>query len=174
MASGNPVNINQSGNSVASSYPGDRYVDIIASDIYSVLYPFGFYDWSSGTTATTFANWAKNPVNRVHFWDHPGATQWSVDGNGWGLVQALEFAASHKKPFALSETGVGGDNVNNGLADDPEFPAYLKTRLNDFVTKGGVVDHVIIWDYDASDGTWRFTNVPQKAATAAAWTAFVN
>lgn len=170
----NPANINWAGNSVADAYPGDQYVDVISSDIYSSLYPPSLYDWSSGSNAPTLAEWAKSPVNRIHFWDHPGGTRWTVNGSGWGMVQALDLAAQHKKPFAISETGVGGDNVKNGPADDPEFPAYLKTRLNEFTAKGGVVDHVIIWDYDASDGAWRFSNVPSKAATAAAWTAFVN
>ena len=170
----NPANINWTGNSVAAAYPGDQYVDVIASDVYSALYPLSLRDWSTGSDAASLQEWIKNPANRIHFWDHPGGTQWTLDGGGWGMVQALDFAASHHKPFAISETGVGGDDVKTGPADDPQFPAYLKTRLADFTAKGGTVDHVIIWDYDASDGAWRFTGVPAKAATAAAWTAFVN
>lgn len=170
----NPASINWAGNSVAAAYPGDRYVDVIASDLYSALYPNSLHDWSGGPAAANIAEWAKNPVNRMHFWDHPGATQWTRSGSGWGLVQALDFAMAHKKPFAIGETGVGGDNVKTGPADDPQFPAYLRTRLTDFVARGGTVDHVIIWDYNASDGKWRFTDVPAKAATAAAWTAFVS
>jgi len=169
----NPANINRSENPVADAYPGDRYVDVIASDIYSSLYPFGYHDWSGGAEAKTLAEWARNPANRIHFWDHPGGTPWTVDGNGWGMVQALDFALAHRKPFAISETGVGGDDSKTGLANDPEFPAYLRNRLSDFAARGGTIDHVVIWDYDASDGAWRFTNVPAKAATAAAWTAFV-
>jgi hypothetical protein len=170
----NPANINWSGNSVVAAYPGDEYVDVISSDIYSTLYPNSLFDWAKGPKAANVMEWAKTAANRIHFWDYPGATEWTTYGSGWGMVQALDFALQRNKPFAISETGVGGDDVKNGLSDDPEFPAYLADRLGNFVKRGGVVDHVIIWDYDASDGKWRFTDVPGKAATAAAWTRFVN
>lgn len=170
----NPADINWAGNSVAAAYPGDRYVDIIASDLYSTLYPLSLHDWSGGPDAAGKAQWARNDANRVHFWDHPGATEWTTDGSGWGLVQALDFALAHGKPFALGETGVGGNDGDTGPADDPLFPGYLRTRLSAFIARGGTVDHAIIWDYDASDGKWRFTGVPTKTATAAAWTAFLS
>lgn len=170
----NPADINWAAHSMPDAYPGDGHVDIIASDIYSSLYPHGFHDWSGKPDAPDLMAWARSGANRIHFWDYPGATQWSAVGGGWGLVQALDFALAHKKPFALCETGVGGDDNKTGLSDDPAFPAYLGERLAAFVAKGGVVDHVIVWDYNASDGAWRFTGVPAKAATAAAWTAFVN
>ncbi len=170
----NPADIAWTSNSVADAYPGDGYVDVIASDIYSALYPLGLHDWSGGPDAPDMTAWMQSTVNRTHFWDHPGATPGSTDGSGWGLVQGLDFALAHHKPFALGETGVGGDDVKTGLSDDPQFPAYLATRLNAFVARGGSVDHVIIWDYDAGDGKWRFTGVPAKAATAAAWTEFAD
>lgn len=170
----NPADINWAAHAMPDAYPGDRYVDVIASDLYSSLYPHSLHDWSGGPDASSIAAWSKRDANRVHFWDYPGATQWSLTGGGWGLVQALAFARAHHKPFALGETGVGGDNVKTGPADDPRFPAYLNERLNDFVEQGGVIDHVIIWDYNAGDGAWRFTGVPGKSATAAAWTAFVH
>ncbi len=170
----NPANINWAAHSMPDAYPGDRYVDIIASDLYSALYPHSFHDWTGGPDALNLVAWAHSDVNRAHFWDYPGATQWSKVGGGWGLVQALDFALAHHKPFALGETGVGGDNLKTGPADDPLFPTYLRRRLTDFVARGGVVDHVIIWDYNAGDGAWRFTGVPAKAKTAAAWTAFVS
>jgi len=169
----NPANINWAGNSVAEAYPGDRYVDVIASDIYSPLYPQSLRDWSGGPDAASVAEWAKNPVNRIHFWDYPAATQWTLTGSGWGMVQALDFALAHRKPFAISETGVGGDDNKIGPSDDGEFPGYLRKRLDGFVARGGTIDHVIIWDFDASDGKWRFSRVPGKAATAAAWKAFL-
>jgi len=169
----NPASINWAGNSVAEAYPGDRYVDVIASDIYSSLYPPSLKDWSGGPDAASVADWWKNPANRIHFWDYPAATQWTQYGSGWGLVQALDLALARQKPFAISETGVGGDNTKNGPSDDPEFPAYLGRRLKGFIDRGGKIDHVIIWDYDANDGKWRFTGVSSKAATAAAWTSLV-
>jgi len=169
----NPANINWAGNSIADAYPGDRYVDVIASDIYSPLYPLSLRDWSGGPDAATVADWSRNAANRIHFWDYPAATQWTLTGSGWGMVQALDFALAHRKPFGISETGVGGDDNKIGPSDDPQFPAYLRKRLDAFVARGGTVDHVVIWDFDASDGKWRFSRVPGKTATAAAWKAFV-
>ncbi|MBB4152259.1 hypothetical protein GGQ80_000135 [Sphingomonas jinjuensis] len=169
----NPTNINWAGNSIAGAYPGDQYVDVIASDVYSTMYPLSLRDWSTNRDAANLTEWMANSANRIHYWDHPGATQWTTDGAGWGMVQALDFALAHRKPFGISETGVGGDNIKTGLSDDPEFPAYLRNRLAGFVDKGGTIDHVIIWDYNASDGAWRFTGVADKTKTAAAWTAFL-
>ena len=82
----NPTNINWAGNSVADAYPGDRYVDVIASDIYTPLYPLSLHDWSGGPDAASVADWAKNPANRIHFWDYPAATEWTLTGSGWGMV----------------------------------------------------------------------------------------
>ena len=165
----NPASINWAGHPVADAYPGDRFVDVISLDLYSRVYPLTLHDWSGQHDAPNAATWALSAVNRVHFWDYPGATQWSATGSGWGLTQALAFAGAHHKPFAISETGVGSPGPANGPSDDPQFPAYLRARLTDFQRSGGTIDHVVIWDYDASDGKWRFTGVPAKAATAAAW-----
>ena len=170
----NPADINWAAHSMPQAYPGDQYVDVIASDLYSSLYPHSLHDWSGRPDATSLTDWSRAPTNRIHFWDFPGATPSSALGGGWGLVQALAFAKAHHKPFALGETGVGGDNVKNGPSDDPQFPAYLKSRLADFVATGGTLDHVIIWDYNAGDGAWRFTGIPGKQATAAAWTRFLS
>ncbi len=170
----NPADINWTSQALPDAYPGDSYVDVIASDIYSVLYPSSMHDWAGGSDAPNMAAWAAKDANRVHFWDYPGATQWSKTGQGWGLVQALEFALARHKLFAICETGVGGDGTRTGPADDPLFPDYLRARLDNFRAKGGVVDHTIIWDYNAKDGAWRFTGVPAKGPTASAWTAFVN
>jgi len=169
----NPASINWSGNSVPGAYPGDEYVDVIASDLYSSVYPLSLKNWGGTGDAANLTEWIKRAANRIQFWDYPGSTQWTPVGNGWGLKQALDFAKAHDKPFALGETGVGGDNVKTGPSDDPEFPNYLRARLSEYVAAGGTVDHVILWDYNANDGKWRFTGVPGKEATAAAWTSFV-
>lgn len=169
----NPASINWAAHPIAAAYPGDRFVDIISSDLYSRVYPPTLHDWAGGADAATPAQWSQRQANRVHFWDYPGATQWNGVGSGWGLMQATAFARAHGKPFAISETGVGSPGPSTGPADDAAFPIYLRERLAAFQRSGGTVDHVIIWDYDAPDGGWRFTDVPAKATTAAAWTAFV-
>jgi len=169
----NPANINWTSHGIAESYPGDRYVDIIATDIYSSLYPQDLTDRTGSGRAASPADWSRTDANRVGFWDYPGGTRWNKVGGGWGLVQLLDLARQHGKPFAIGETGVGSKNPKTGPADDAVFPVYLKSRLDAFVKAGGVVDHVVIWDVNVGDGAWRFTGVPAKARTAAAWTAFV-
>ena len=113
----NVTNYDQT-NTLSNLYPGDSYVDIIAADIYGNIYPYGipsnpnlFWDWDKNDgTVDTLAQFIADPVNRVHYWTYPAATQYSLDGsNGHNLsLQVLlNFAKTHAKPFAVPETGAG-------------------------------------------------------------------
>src|SRR5579872_5016297 len=44
----NPSDTNWTSVNVASLYPGDRYVDVIGTDVYSPQYPIGLTNWASG------------------------------------------------------------------------------------------------------------------------------
>lgn len=169
----NPSDINWTSTDIASLYPGNQYVDVIGTDIYSPQYPLDLTDWASGGTTqdATFAQWLANPVNREHFWTYPSATQWDPDGQagvGWSLQDTINLALANNKPIAIAETGAGGDGTTDGPVDDPAFPAWLASELS----QPGMppVAFVNIWDVDLSDGDWDFTSPDAgKPQEAAAW-----
>jgi hypothetical protein len=167
----NPVCINDSGADVASGYPGDAAVDVIGIDLYNNFWPRSLYSFSTGTTEPSLASWRRDPANRTHFWDYPGATRGAPTGQtgvGWGMVRALAFALEHDKPVAVCETGVGVNpqHPEHGLADDGEFPNYLQSRL--FAAGAPRVEFINIWDVNVGDGNWRFSD-GSKPSTLAGW-----
>ena len=149
------------------TYPGSKYVDVIGADIYSTLYPTTLHDWSTGKTDATAAQWDANPVNQEHYWDYPDANQYNPTGTGqgWGLVDAMNFAAAQGKPFALPEAGAGGVGGATGPVDNPVFPAYLASRL--LAAGAPQTEFVNIWD----SGAYLFTD-GSKPQEALAWASF--
>jgi len=166
----NPCVANWSPFDITLAYPGDDVVDIIALDIYSTVWPSGLYDWAKddGTVDATITEFVQSVVNREHVWDFPGANQWNKQSlGGWGMVMHLKFALSHKKPIALCETGVGvsPSAPQNGIADDGDFPTYLRARID----KSGVqTAYINIWDVNVGDGHWQFSD-GTKPLAAKAW-----
>ncbi len=167
----NPVVSNYTNQPTSSSYPGDKYVDVIGADIYSTVYPVELYDWdkNDGTIDQTQQQWFADPVNREHYWLNPNATQYNPNGYDpaqWGFKQALAFATAHNKPIGLAETGAGGDGTSTGPVDDPDFPKWLAGQLSQ--PGAPQVAFVNIWDIDPSDGNWEFTD-GSKPQELAAW-----
>ena len=159
--------------STDSTYPGDAYVDVVGPDLYSPVNPDPtLYDYSTGQTDASATAWAANPVNREHYWDYPGANQWNqTSDQGYGLVHAVNFAVSHKKPLGLSETGAGDKGGEYGPADEGDFPVYLANRLTSAMGQGVQVAFVNVWNEDPGDGNWRFTD-GDRPNEAAAWKQF--
>lgn len=167
----NPANLNWTAQPTSSAYPGDKYVDVIGVDVYSTVYPPTLYDWhkNDGSYAANIQEWYADPVNREHYWANPNATEWNPNGHDpsqWGMKQALAFAANHKKPIGIAETGAGGDGTRTGPVDDADFPRWLYSVLS--LPGAPKVDYVNIWDINPGDGDWEFTN-GNKPLTAAAW-----
>ncbi|SDU06035.1 hypothetical protein SAMN05444156_1730 [Verrucomicrobium sp. GAS474] len=154
-----------------STYAGDDSVDVVGPDMYSPVWCAQPYDWTNHSPSPSIAAWAANPANREHYWDYPSGTQWKPT-SGWGLPAALAFCKEHKKPFALSETGTGGDDKNKGPIDDDAFPAYLGKRLSAAVADGIAIEYIIIWNLNPSDGAWLFTD-GKKPKAEIAWREFV-
>ncbi len=154
---------------VRSLYPGNQYVDQIGGDIYSDLHPYDLYNWgkNDGSFSGSLGEWASDPANLNHYWDYPDATKWSPTGDGVGhslsLQNLVNFAKSQGKPFAIPETGAGGDG-SNGPRDAGAFPTWLAGKL---ASTGVNVSMVNIWNLDAGDGDWTFAgpgaNRPQEA-----------
>lgn len=163
---------------VTTLYPGDSYVDVVGADLYSPMHPYDLYSWArnDGTFDATFAQWAANPVNRRHYWDYPSGDRWNPTGNRtsfpFSLQDAIDLARAHGKPFSLPETGAGGDG-SQGPSDDPAFPEWLAAKL---AGASVAVEVVNIWDLDAGDADWTFSDVGRNGATrsleAAAWARF--
>ncbi len=80
------------------AYPGDAYVDVVATDAYNV---------SQFKTA--------DPNNR---W-----TQ--VSTYSWGVNDVVKFAKTHNKPYAFPEWGTGVASSGMGGGDDPTFIAKM-------------------------------------------------
>ncbi|HEY7580440.1 MAG TPA: carbohydrate-binding domain-containing protein, partial [Acetobacteraceae bacterium] len=171
----NPCDINWTAYDVKSLYPGDQYVDIIATDAYSPVYPNDLTNWASGGTAQAadLTTWAANPVNRAHFWQYSNATSWApqgTPGSGWSFQNTVDFAKAHNKPIALGETGAGGNGTTTGPVDDPAFPQWLAGALQQAQTQGVQVAFVNVWDGNMSDGNWQFSGPgASKPLEAAAW-----
>ena len=152
-------------------YPGNSYVDVIGADIYADMNPYSLYDWQSnnGTIDSSQAQWMANPVNRIHYWNYPAATQWMLDGSSghsFSLQNLLQFAAAQGKPVAIPETGAGNSNNGNDVADDAAFPQWLAQTL---AASGDKVDFVNVWDSNGG-GNYAFSPLGNaKPGEAAAW-----
>jgi hypothetical protein len=83
----------------SSAYPGDSYVDVIATDAYNTSYDYGY------TVPTTRWN--------------------SVNNDSWGVAQIIAFAKTHNKPYAFPEWGTGMTSDGHGGGDDPMFMANM-------------------------------------------------
>ncbi len=157
-------------------YPGNQYVDIIATDVYSPTYPNDLTNYTStgsengqSPDATT---WAESITNREHWWEYPDANQWNPTGTGggWSLADTIAFAKQEGKPLAVAETGAGGDGATLGPNDDPAFAQWLAGELKQAQAQGVTIQNVDIWATDQSDGDWGFLG-GEKPQEAASWAA---
>jgi len=167
-------------NTLNGLYPGNGYVDLIGADVYADIYPYGstdeYYDWNKNDgTLDTLAQFVADPVNRVHYWTYPAATQYSLDGSGGhnlSLQTLLTFAKTEGKPFALPETGAGNADGGHDVVDEEAFPGWLAQTL---AASGNTIAFVSIWDSNGG-GNYLFStsdanrpNDPPKTNEAAAW-----
>ncbi len=152
---------------IRTLYPGDQYVDVISTDLYSGGTPNGLTDWASGGTTqdSNFAIWASKPANWNYYYQYQDSSQGNPTPgfglSGWSTQNTIDFAKLHNKPLGVDETGAGP-------GDDPVFPAWLGTAIAGAQAQGVTVDHVDIWDANVSDGQWAFTD-GSKPQEAAAW-----
>ena len=164
-------------------YPGDAYVDIIAADIYSDVYPYSdggsspsYHDWATSGEDTTIAQFIANPVNRTHYWSYPAATKWSndgSDGHSQSFLSLVAFAELHKKPFGVAETGAGNSSANTDVKDDPTFPQWLASQINTAQAAGLTVAFVNVWNSNGG-GNYEFSYTSDdKPLESAAWGKYI-
>jgi hypothetical protein len=160
-------------------YPGDNYVDVIGADVYADAYPYSdssptasYHDWDTGGEDSTTAQLLADPVNRIHYWNAPAATEYSSDGSGGhsqSLASLIQFAEQHGKPLAIPETGAGNSNSGTDVKDDAAFPTWLAQQLSAAQTAGESVKFINIWDSNGG-GNYEFTSAADgKPNEAAAW-----
>ena len=160
-------------------YPGDAYVDAIGADAYSDLHPYldggnvvGYHDWDTGGQDTTVAQFMADPVNRLHYWTSPAATQWSNDGSSGHsqtLTSLIQFAEAHGKPFAVPETGAGNSSAGTDVQDDAAYPQWLAQQLTAAAAAGEKISFVGVWDSNGG-GNYEFSQPGDgKPQEAAAW-----
>ncbi len=119
------------------TWPGDAYVDVIATDAYCS-------SWAAGTTSG--ANVAVEPA----MWSH-------VNGDQWGIAAVVAFAAKHGKPYAFPEWGTGERPDGHGCGDDDTFIRNMAPLVAKAEFSG-------IWDFPAGDYDGSFAHNPKAAA----------
>ncbi|QXQ07584.1 hypothetical protein KX816_06075 [Sphingosinicellaceae bacterium] len=172
----NPCAINDTSFDVQSLYPGDAYVDVISTDLYSPMYPLDLTDWSTGGTRQLGSKqeWADILANRVHYWHYPNASarikQPKLGNWGWSLEQTIAMAKLHNKPIGFDEAGSGAAKGALGRDDEPEYPRFLAQQIARIEALGITVRNVNIWDTRLGDGDWEF-KTGRKPLAAKVWAA---
>ena len=141
-------------------YPGNASVDIIGADAYADMYPYSpLYDWdkNNGTVDSSLAQFIADPVNRLHYWNYPAATPYSLDGSdghNLDLQTLLAFAKAQGKPLAVPETGAGNAAGGHDVADDPQWAQWLAQTLQ---ASGDKISFVNLWDSNGG-GNFEFSS----------------
>jgi Ca-dependent carbohydrate-binding module xylan-binding len=176
------TNYSLAGNATQTLYPGNQYVDVIGADVYADLYPYGnqnaLYDWdksgqvlnsSTPVYDSSIQQWASDPMNLMHYYTDPAATQWSEDGSdghSLSLQNLIDFAKAQGKPIAIAEAGAGSTSDGAGVSDNPTFVQWLSNTLQN---AGVPVTFVNIWDSN-NGGNYEFSSPSDgKPLEAAAW-----
>ena len=170
-------------NGVKNAYPGDSYVDVIGIDMYAPCYEDSNAQAAPGSAALyngdgTYSNsikeWLAIDANQVRWWDQGTGDYYyqSKLENQFGFQTALDFIKLKGKPMMMCETGSGNREQwrNTGPCDDPLFPVYLRSRLDQAVNMGIPVIAVMLWVSNESDGGWGCIN-GERRKQAQAWSA---
>jgi hypothetical protein len=145
-------------------YPGNKYVDVVALDV---------YDGLSQPVSNT-ARWS-DLVNGVNGGDYTAVTPDAINGQkfqGNGLTWIAAFGKENGKEVALPEWGLAATSSDGGGGggDDP----YFVTQMTKWI-KANATGPAIFWNYN--DGTLELdvpgdTSDATPTATAAFKTAF--
>lgn len=170
----NPNCNTYSGRHVTDVYPGDTYIDVVGIDAYSPVYendsgsalPGSSTLWNGDNTySNNIKEWLTKENNRVRWWDFGTGDYYAFDGSAnasnkladqFGFQMALNFAKTHNKPIMMCETGAGNREQwrNTGPCDEPLFPLWLRSRLDQATNMGIPVIAAMLWVKNESDGGW--------------------
>jgi len=144
-------------------YPGDRYVDMVALDV---------YDGLGQATSSDAARWT-DLTNGVNAGRWTSVAPSAISGQkfqGYGLKWLAAFGQEHHKLTGIPEWGLDAASNNSGGGDD----AYFVTQMANWIKANGTGPSVF-WNYGG--GTLqlnipKYTTGPTPDATAAFKSAF--
>jgi hypothetical protein len=152
------------GGNLEDFYPGDKYVDVVALDV---------YDGVGQATTSDAVRWT-DLVNGVNAGDWTSISPDAVSGKkfkGYGLNWLTAFGKEHGKEIAVPEWGLDSTSLQGGGGDD----AYFVTQMAAWI-KAHATGPAVFWN-DNSDGNLalgiaNYTTGDTPAATAAFKAAF--
>jgi hypothetical protein len=163
----NPIDTSSSscpGVHMEDLYPGDKYVDVVALDVYDGIATkmtdaMRFTDLYNGTGSGGYV--AESPLS---------VNGQSFKGDGYGLKWLAAFGKAHNKEISLPEWGLMSPSLNAGGGDD----VYFMTKMADWI-KANVTGPAVFWNQGDSSGNGTLPlNIPNytSAATPNATAAF--
>jgi len=163
----NPIDTSSSscpGVHMEDLYPGDKYVDVVALDVYDGIATkmtdaMRFTDLYNGTGSGGYV--AESPLS---------VNGQSFKGDGYGLKWLAAFGKAHNKEISLPEWGLMSPSLNAGGGDD----VYFMTKMADWI-KANATGPVVFWNQGDSSGNGTLPlNIPNytSAATPNATAAF--
>jgi hypothetical protein len=134
----NPIdssNVSCDGVSLENFYPGDKYVDMVALDV---------YDGIGQDTSTDAARWS-DLLNGVNAGDWTAMAPDPINGQefeGYGLDWLAAFGKEHNKLVGLPEWGLDASGIDGGGGDD----GYFVTQMARWI-KAKATGPAIFWNY---------------------------
>jgi hypothetical protein len=120
-------------------YPGDKYVDMVALDIYDGV----------GQTVKSDAKRWDDLLNGVNGGDWTSTVPEAINGTkfkGYGLDWLTAFGKEHNKLVSIPEWGLDSPDLQGGGGDD----AYFVTQMADWI-KANATGPAIFWNYGGGD-----------------------
>ena len=156
-------NVSCPGVHLENYYPGDKYVDVIALDV---------YDGLGQTVSSDAARWS-DLLNGLNGGEWTAETPFPINGQkfkGYGLDWVAPYAKEHGKLVSIPEWGLNTTNTNGGGGDDAYFVSHMASWI-----KANSNGPAIFWNY--ADGNMpldipNYTSGNTPNATAAFKAAF--
>jgi hypothetical protein len=153
-----------------SLYPGDKYVDVVALDVYDGI-------GTAMSDTARFSDLLNGTGNGGYVAESPYAVNGqSFNGQGYGLKWLAAFGKAHGKEISLPEWGLESTSNDAGGGDD----AYFINQMADWI-KANATGPAIFWNEGNSSNTGtlklnipNYTTAPTPNATAAFKAAFSN
>lgn len=151
------------GGNLEKYYPGDKYVDAVALDIYDGV----------GQTVKSDSARFDDLVNGVNGGQWTSVVPEAINGQkfkGYGLTWLTAFGKEHSKLISIPEWGLDTTSQESGGGDD----AYFITHMADWL-KANATGPQIFWNFGEGNlplDIPNYTNGPSPQATAAFKAAF--